>query len=256
MIFDTPYNDEVRGRKRYEGMWSVLADNGIKLGLEDLKRGYDESASKLQAVWNQNQEVPIMEQIRLIIRLAAGREINLDPSWSHPLEQAYVDPVLVIPPKLNSDGPTILRAVQERGYKVGLISNTGRSPASALRQMLETYGVLKYFDATVFSNEVMRRKPDRTIFDHAARMLGTENEAVVHVGDNPESDFWGARNAGMQAILLDQTPPGYDRWPPHSLYALSRANMRGDVSKIEPRWRIAALTETPDKLDSLFGRST
>jgi len=256
LIFDEPHNDEVRGRKRYEGLQNVLADLGIKLALEDLKRGYDESALRLQAVWNRNEEVPIIEQIRLIVELAAGRAIPLDPSWNQPLEQAYVDPILTIPPKLNAVGPVILQAVRKRGYKVGLISNTGRSPGSALRQLLDTYGILRYFDATVFSNEVMRRKPNRVIFDCAAQMLGADNEAVVHVGDNPEADFWGARNAGMQAILLDQTPPSSSQWPPHSLFALSRANMRANMSNIDPHLRIEALTETLDVVDTLFARAT
>jgi putative hydrolase of the HAD superfamily len=252
LIFDEPQRDEARGRRRYEGLQSVLADHGIKLALEDLKRGYEESALKFQTVWNRNDEVPIMEQIRLIVELAAGRTITLNPSWDRPLEEAYVDPILSIPPKLNAEGPAILQALRKRGYKIGLISNTGRSPGSALRQLLDTYGILRYFDATIFSNEVMRRKPNRLIFDRAAHMLGAENEAVVHVGDNPEADFWGATNAGMHAILLDQTPPDSSRWPPHSLFALSRASMRGNVSSIDPRLRIEALTETLDVVDSLF----
>lgn len=256
LIFDEPRSDEARGRSRYSGLQSVLADHGIRLPLKDLKRAYEESALKLQAVWNRNEEVPIIEQIRLIVQLAAGRAITFDPSWGQLLERAYVDPILSIPPKLNAEIPEILQAVRKRGYKIGLISNTGRSPGSALRQLLDTYGILTYFDATIFSNEVMRRKPDRAIFDRAAHMLGVENGAIVHVGDNPETDFWGARNAGMKAILLDQTPPGASQWPPHSLFALSRANMRPDISEIEPRWRIEALTETLDVVDSLFGGAT
>ena len=252
LIFDEPQKDEARGRMRYTGLQSVLADHGIDLALKDLGRAYEESALKLQAVWNLNNEVSIMEQIRLIVELAAERAVELDPSWSQPLEEAYVDPILAIPPKMNDEGPAILQAVRKRGYKIGLISNTGRSPGSAIRRLLDTYGIFKYFDATVFSNEVMRRKPDRIIFDRAAHMLEAQNEAVVHIGDNPEADFWGARNAGMQAILLDQTQPSSSDWPAHSLFALSRANKGENKPKIEPRWRIEALTETLDVVDSIF----
>ncbi|HXX73248.1 MAG TPA: HAD-IA family hydrolase [Candidatus Acidoferrales bacterium] len=252
LIFDDPRNDETRGRRRYEGLQSVLTDHGVNLESENLRRAYEESASKLQAVWNRNEEVPIIEQIQLIVELANGGATTLDPSWNRSLEEAYVDPILSIPPKLNPDGPVALEAVRNRGYKIGLISNTGRSPGSALRQLLDSYGILRYFDATVFSNEVMRRKPDRMIFDYAARVLGTTNEEVVHVGDNPEADFWGAKNAGMHAILLDQTPPNSSDWPPHSLFALARANMRRSRSKVEARWRIEALVKAPDLVDSLF----
>jgi len=251
LIFDEPQKDQARGRARYEGLHSALVDYGVNLALDDVKRAYDESAVTMQTVWNRNDEVPIIEQIQLITELAAGHSVNLEPSWSPTLEDAYVNPILSIPPNLNPEAPAILEAVRERGLKIGLISNTGRSPGSSLRQLLDNYGVLKFFDATVFSNEVKRRKPDRIIFDHASKLLGAKNEEVVHVGDNPEADYWGARNAGMQAILLDQTPPGSTQWPPNSLFALTRANMREGSSKIEPRWRIESLTQTLELMDSL-----
>ena len=251
LIFDDPQQDEIRGRSRYEGLQSVLANYGIKLATEQLKRGYEESGPKLQSVWNTCAEVPIIEQIKLIMSLAAGRNIALDPSWNNSLEQAYVNPILAFPPKLSPEAAPVLQAVRQRGFKIGLVSNTGRSPGSSLRQLLDNYGVLRFFDTTVFSNEVMRRKPDRVIFDRASKLLGTNNEAIVHVGDNPETDFWGAKNAGMHAILLDQTPPGPSQWPAHSLFALSRANMRGDRSRIEPRWRVHSLSQVIDRLDAL-----
>jgi FMN phosphatase YigB (HAD superfamily) len=111
--------------------------------------------------------------------------------------------------------------------------------------------VLKFFDAAVFSNEVQRRKPDRRIFDRAAHLLNTENAAIVHIGDNPEADYWGAKNAGMQAIYLDQTMPDSSRWPPHSLFALARANKRVKAAGIEPHLRIGSLVKAPELLDSL-----
>ena len=78
LIFDDPRNDETRGRRRYEGLQSVLADHGVNLESENLRRAYEESASKLQAVWNRNEEVPIIEQIQLIVELASGGATTLE----------------------------------------------------------------------------------------------------------------------------------------------------------------------------------
>jgi len=243
--------DELRGRNRYESLQSVLAKCGVELSVENLKRGYEESGFELQKVWDTQCEVPIFNQIQLILRLAAGREINLEHSWNRPLEEAYVNPIFSLPPKLSEEVPFVLQAVRERGFKIGLISNTGRSPGTAIRQLLANYGVLKFFDAVVFSNEVMRRKPDHEIFDRASEMLGTKSEAIVHIGDNPAADFWGARNAGMQAVLLDQPHPISSTWPSYSLFAITRAHVPAGIAKIEPRWRIHSLTEVLDLLDSL-----
>jgi putative hydrolase of the HAD superfamily len=252
LIFDDPNSDEARGRMRYEGLRSVLADKGVKLSTEDLRWAYEQSGTTLQVVWNRYDEVPIIDQIRLILEMAAGKPVALDSSWIKPLEDAYVNPILSIPPKLSKEVPTVLEAVGRRGYKVGLISNTGRSPGNALRELLNMYGVLKFFDTTVFSNEVLRRKPDRVIFDHAARLLNAEKSAIVHVGDNPDADYWGAKDAGMQAVLLDQSRPESSGWGPNSLYALARANIRRDESGIEPRLRVKSLTEIADLLDQML----
>lgn len=255
LIFDEPEKDEARGRMRYESLQLALADCGIELAMEDMKRGYEQSASRLQAVWNRYEEVPIIDQIRLIVELAAGRPVTIVPAWDQALEEAYVAPIFSIPPKLNTDAPAVLEAVRSRGYKIGLISNTGRSPGVALRQLLQTHGILKFFDATVFSNELKRRKPDRMIFDHASHLLGTEMANIVHVGDDPDADFWGAKKAGMHAILLDQAMPNASRWRSDSLFFLARANRRKTVSDIEPHWRIKSLAESLDLIDSLSQRT-
>ena len=252
LIFDEPESDEVRGRMRYEGVQTVLQERGVKLASADLKRAYEESGAKLQEVWDRNEEVPIIDQIRLMIALAASRPIAVDPEWIEPLEAAYVDPILSIPPKLSTEAFAVLEAVRDRGYKIGLISNTGRSPGVALRRLLENCGVSKFFDATIFSNEVNRRKPDRTIFDTAAQSLGAENGAIAHVGDNPVADFWGARNAGMCAFLLDQPHPYSSQWPAHSLFALGRRHQHRSGSEVPPNWRVKSLLEIPGRLDTLF----
>ena len=252
LIFDEPDRDEARGRERYQRLQHELADHGISLAMHEMRRGYEESASRLQEVWERNEEVSISDQIRLIVELAAGRSITISPDLMPALEKAYVDPILATPPKLNAEAPKVLDELRRRGYKIGLISNTGRSPGEALRQLFQTYGVMKFFDATVFSNELRRRKPDRMVFEYAAHLLGTETTSVVHVGDNPDADYWGARNAGMRAILFEQEGLDISRWKPDSLFALSKRSTRTNVSDIEPKWRIKSLAESVELLDSSF----
>jgi putative hydrolase of the HAD superfamily len=252
LIFDEPDRDEARGRDRYEGLQHELADRGINLAMNEIRRGYEESANRLQEVWERNEEVSIPDQIRLIVELAAGRSITINPAVMPILEKAYIDPIFATPPKLIPEAPKVLGELRNRGYKIGLISNTGRSPGEALRRLLQTYDVMKFFDATVFSNELRQRKPDRMVFEYAAHLLGTETASVVHVGDNLDADYWGARNAGMRAILLEQEGLDTSRWRPDSLFALSKRSSRKNVSVIEPEWRIKSLAESVDLLDSLF----
>jgi putative hydrolase of the HAD superfamily len=97
-----------------------------------------------------------------------------------------------------------LRGLKERGMKLGIISNWDER----LRPLLRALQLDSYFDSIVVSSEVGRRKPDAEIFRGAARQLGTEAGAVLHVGDSAEEDFAGARRAGMQAALLRRAGRG------------------------------------------------
>jgi putative hydrolase of the HAD superfamily len=254
LILDEPERDETRGRLRYEGLQHVLGDQGIQLPVEALKKAYEESARRFQKVWRSNDEVTIPEQIRLIIELATGQPMITNPEWAEAHERAYVEPIFRVPPKLNEDAPALLQELRNRGYKIGLISNTGRSPGEALRRLLQTYGILKFFNATVFSNEVLRRKPDKTIFEHAARLLGAESRDMVHVGDDPGADIWGAKQAGMRAILLEQSTSDPSRWRPDSLFALARAIMPRSP-EIEPDRRVISLREVVGAVDALLPRT-
>ena len=47
-------------------------------------------------------------------------------------------------------------------------------------------------------------KPDGAIFAHALAVLGVEASEALHVGDNPEADYDGARAAGLDALLVDR----------------------------------------------------
>jgi len=46
------------------------------------------------------------------------------------------------------------------------------------------------------------RKPEAPIFLAVAAHLGIDPAHVLFVGDNPEADMWGARNAGMRTAWL------------------------------------------------------
>jgi putative hydrolase of the HAD superfamily len=90
--------------------------------------------------------------------------------------------------------------LKERGFAIGLISNTGRTPGSVLRQILDRLGLAPSIDAMVFSNEHGQCKPQRSIFDALRRALGVEYDEMVFVGDNLYVDVFGAQRCGMRAV--------------------------------------------------------
>ncbi len=84
------------------------------------------------------------------------------------------------------------------GYRIGLLSNT-ESPA------MEFFLELRYkmFDAPVFSCAEGACKPEKEIYEIAARKLGTAVDRCVLIDDKPEF-IEGARNAGMGGIVYEK----------------------------------------------------
>jgi putative hydrolase of the HAD superfamily len=250
LFIDRPELDDARNGMRCERMCRVLSETGNRVSEEDMKKGYEQTATQFQAIWRSNKELLTMEQIRLIMNAAGISDFVVDSGTARKLERAYVDPIFDFPPELNDDAATTLQEVRSKVRGMGLISNTGRSPGTALRELLRKYGVLGFFDSTVFSDEVSSRKPDRQIFVKAVTSLGTDPAKVVHIVDDPEADVWGAKNAGMKALLYDYPIPDGFKSRPSSLFALSRFDRRVPDSEIRPDGRISSLREALGFLDA------
>jgi len=99
-------------------------------------------------------------------------------------------------------------AVKAAGYKVGLVSNT-MFPGEMHREDMDRFGLLDHFDATLFSADVNKWKPNADPFLHVLDALGVGAETAVYVGDDPASDMVGGRAAGLRTIYF----PSSQRFP-------------------------------------------
>jgi putative hydrolase of the HAD superfamily len=81
-------------------------------------------------------------------------------------------------------------------YQLGSISNGN---ASAGLTALDDY-----FDYFINAADVMARKPHHKIFDTFCRKLNIKPEQCLYVGDDPEYDVVGAREAGMQTVWVNR----------------------------------------------------
>ena len=108
--------------------------------------------------------------------------------------------------EMYDDAAPVLRALQERGLKVGIISNSHRS----LDAFCEHFSLRDLIHASVSSSEHGYMKPHRSIFDAALEQAGVPASAALMVGDSLKHDVEGALAAGMRAVLLrrsGEVPP-------------------------------------------------
>ena len=97
------------------------------------------------------------------------------------------------------DVPPTLRALHDRGLRLGVVSNfDGRLPS-----ILDGLGL--DVDAVVWSTRTGAAKPARAIFEAAAAALGVPLAELCHVGDDRDADVRGAEAAGARAIHLDRS---------------------------------------------------
>ena len=92
-------------------------------------------------------------------------------------------------------------AVKAAGYKVGLVSNT-MFPGEMHRADMARFGLLDHFDATVFSADVNKWKPNADPFLYVLAELEMGADTAVYVGDDPASDMVGGQAAGLRTIYF------------------------------------------------------
>jgi putative hydrolase of the HAD superfamily len=108
----------------------------------------------------------------------------------------------------------LLIALRERGVGIGVLSNTiwSRDDHEAI---FRRDGVLDLIDGAVYTSEIEWTKPHPEAFVTAMEAVGAADpQRCVFVGDRLFDDIYGARSAGMRAVLLPHsTIPADQRGP-------------------------------------------
>ena len=109
------------------------------------------------------------------------------------------------------DVPELFRRLRAAGVKIGVLSNT-MWPRSMHEQVFIRDGVLELIDGAVYSSEIEWTKPHPEAFHAAMTAVGvTDPAACVFVGDRPYDDVFGAKRAGMRAVLVPNSD--VPAWP-------------------------------------------
>ncbi|MES1949764.1 hydrolase of HAD-superfamily protein [Salinisphaera sp. S4-8] len=99
-----------------------------------------------------------------------------------------------------SDVPPVLEALSGRGYRLATASNLVAPFGRALERELGAW-----MDGFALSYEVGALKPDRRMFEAAARHLEMSADQILVVGDSVTDDIEGAHALGMASIQVDRS---------------------------------------------------
>ena len=162
---------------------------------EEMAKGRDLSNDRHHDVWT-----ALYEQ--------AGCE-GLAPGLS---EQLYALTVSAGSWEAFPDTVPTLKALHDRGVRIGVVSDTGFD----LRPAMDLLGLSPFVDTVVMSFQYGVCKPATTMFLTACDQLRVQPERTLMVGDNPLTDS-GAVAAGMHVFLLPTPAPTGPRGLGHVL---------------------------------------
>jgi HAD superfamily hydrolase (TIGR01549 family) len=159
-------------------VWRQVLDRSSTA--EELAKGRDLSNARHREVWTALYD-------------AAGCE-RLAPGLT---DELYALTVSARSWEVFPDTLPTLKAVRDRGLKVGIVSDTGFD----LRPAMDLLGLSPFLDTVVMSFEHGICKPAASVFLTACDQLQVLPERTLMVGDNPLTDS-GAVAAGMYVFLL------------------------------------------------------
>ncbi len=175
----------------------TLEAHGIKRSLREISLAHKEIEKQLDPkdyprlsdefyiTWNLHilEKLGIRKNVQSLARKISGEW------WDHSDVRLY------------PDAEEALKQLKKMGLKMGLVTNGFQSD---IDQILPKVGLANFFDVTVGVDAVGKTKPDREIFLYTLKKLGVSPQAALFVGDQMETDYEGARKAGLKALLIDR----------------------------------------------------
>jgi putative hydrolase of the HAD superfamily len=229
LLTDTPELSQQQTRLRLERMERVLAERGFAPETARIEKAYREMWRLCHELyWSQDTDIACRVQIdHFLDELELDAAMFDEPSLAA-LEDAYAGAAIDVLPALVSGAAEVVAALRERGYRIGLISNTGRTPGYALREILERLGLAASIEVMVFSNEHGACKPKESIFATLRDALDVTYDEMMFVGDNLYVDVYGAQRLGMTGVHFDPPVRGTAIAPPfeHGLEIVPDATIR------------------------------
>ncbi|HKR66990.1 MAG TPA: HAD family hydrolase [Thermoanaerobaculia bacterium] len=201
LITDRPHLSKQQERLRLTRMETILTSRGYAAVADRIEHAYRALWRRCHDLyWSADRDIPCRRQIEHFLE-----ELELDPNAFDEevlaeLEHAYASAALDVLPEVVEGARETLAALKARGLRIGLISNTGRTPGSVLREILHALELAPFIDVMVFSNEHGECKPRASIFEELRRGLDVAYDEMMFVGDNLYADVHGAQQCGMRGV--------------------------------------------------------
>src|SRR4051812_7641992 len=176
----------------------LLADAGQPRSAADLLRMFADNWEVFERRWRTNAgpygavETVGFAAERLGLDLTDGLRRGLEDGFRIVGARAPLHPAPGV--------EACLATLRDMGLRLAIVCDVGLTASPVLRDRLEGFGLLRFFDAWSFSDETGWFKPATEAFMPALDGLGVEPSEAAHIGDNERTDVAGAKALGMRSI--------------------------------------------------------
>ena len=200
-LWNTLFTNKPYSEQRIQKFFLFLQERKIFIPFNQFKNAFDTKFHfsevtfeeiKFHHIYTEERILSVLEELNVKI---AQSDIDL-------LKKELESMMLQDPPPLKN---SVKKTLEELApdYQIGLISNTGVTPGRVISKVLEKYGILQFFEATVYSDETGLFKPHPKMFEIPLNKFNCSPLNAIHVGDNLESDIKGAKDYKMHAIWIN-----------------------------------------------------
>jgi len=201
LITNTPELSRLQKEARLTRLEQILVRHGFAREAERLDHAHHRQWNRCQELyWSADVDIPCRRQVEHLLEELELDPASFDEATLAEIEEAFASAPLYALPATVDGARDVLRQMRDREMRIGLISNTGRTPGSILREVLSRLDLGPSIDAMVFSNEHGECKPRASIFDALQRQLRIGYGEMLFVGDNLYVDVYGAQRCGMRAV--------------------------------------------------------
>jgi putative hydrolase of the HAD superfamily len=200
IYFEPPTGIIVQEALRMSGAERSLAE--IQAGIEEVWGDYYQDATTVTFPATPEYDHQVQLDLAEGMLTHLGLEASEEAIQAHmdALESWFSRPGVI---RAYPETVAVLETLRERGYRLGVVSNWSWN----LRDRAAQVGLDRHFEIVWASAYAGCNKPHPDIFRQALAWMAPPEippDRVLYVGDSYHHDVIGARNAGLDAVLLDR----------------------------------------------------
>ena len=185
-----------------KSMHTYLVQNGVEVSFADFRDAYIEARDALYEEADETMEEPHFNVRVKNTLIKLGYVEDAEGCLVQGATNAFCQEFRNYT-RIDENAAEILKQLHGK-YRLGIVSNF--AIPECVQKLLQDHNLDSFFEVTIISAAVNKRKPHQEIFLHAIEKLNLDPAEIVFVGDTVDADIIGPKKVGMKTIYIERRP--------------------------------------------------